>query len=145
MVKLNRHFPLFDQFFPNFIDSDRFLDEDFMDGNRWIPAINVKESKEHFIIEVSAPGFSKNDFDITITDEILTISAEKEKINEKEKGEFLRKEFQYNSFMRSFTLPKVIDLGKKIKAKYNNGILVVPLVKLDVLETEDHRKKIEIA
>ena len=57
--KFNRRFPLFDQMFPDILDTDRLLNEDLILNDNWIPAINVKENKEDFEIEVAAPGFSK--------------------------------------------------------------------------------------
>jgi HSP20 family protein len=131
--------------FPDILDTDRLFDEDLILENNWLPAINVKENKNDFEIEVAAPGFSKKDFEVSITDEILTISAENKNINEKEDDEYSRKEFHYNSFKRSFTLPKSIDFSKKINARYNNGVLRVHLEKLEILKSEEHKKLIEIA
>lgn len=144
LIKFNRRFPLFDQMFPDILDTDRLLNEDLILNDNWIPAINVKENKEDFEIEVAAPGFSKKDFEVSITDEILTISAENKNIKEEEEDEYSRKEFHYNSFKRSFTLPKSIDFSKKINAKYDNGVLKVHLEKLEILKSEEHKKLIEI-
>ncbi len=144
LIKFNRRFPLFDQMFPETMDTDRWFNEELILKNNWIPAINVKENENDFEIEVAAPGFSKKDFEVTITDDILTISAENKR-SEEEKGEsYSRQEFYYNSFKRSFTLPKVIDFSKKIKAKYNNGVLKVHLDKLEVLKNDEHKRVIEI-
>ncbi|NOR28486.1 MAG: Hsp20 family protein [Lutibacter sp.] len=144
LVKFNRRFPLFDQMFPDILDTDRLLNEDLIVKSNWIPAINVKENKNNFEIEVAAPGFSKKDFEATITDDILTIAAENKKIKKENEEDYSRKEFYYNSFTRSFTLPKKIDFSKKINAKYENGVLRVHLEKLDVLKNEEHKKVIEI-
>ncbi|MFK5959090.1 MAG: Hsp20/alpha crystallin family protein [Lutibacter sp.] len=144
LIKFNRRFPLFDQMFPDILNTDRLLNEDLILKDNWIPAINVKENEEGFEIEVAAPGFSKKDFEVAITDDILTISAENNKINNEEEGDYSRREFHYNSFNRSFTLPKSIDFNKKIDAKYNNGVLRVHLEKLEILKSEEHKKVIEI-
>lgn len=144
-IKFNRRFPLFDQMFPAILDTDRLLNEDLLLKDSWVPAINVKENKDNFEIEVAAPGFSKKDFEVTITDDILTISAENKKtIEEKDEG-YSRREFFYNSFKRSFTLPQTIDFNKKVNAKYDNGVLRVHLTKLDVLISDEHTKVIEIS
>ncbi len=144
LIKFNRRFPLFDQMFPEILDTDKWLNEDLILKDNWIPAINIKENESDFEIEVAAPGFSKKNFEVTITDDILTISAENKR-SEEEKGEsYSRQEFFYNSFKRSFTLPKVIDFSKKIKAKYNNGVLIVHLDKLEVLKNDEHKRVIEI-
>ena len=144
LIKFNRRFPLFDQMFPEILDTDRLFNEDLILKDNWMPAINVKENETDFEIEVAAPGFSKNDFEVTITDDILTISAENKRTEEEKEKTYSRQEFYYNSFKRSFTLPKVIDFSKKIKAKYNNGVLKVHLDKLEVLKSDEHKKVIEI-
>jgi len=144
LIKFNRRFPLFDQMFPDILDIDRLLNEDLIVKDNWIPAINVKENKNDFEIEVAAPGFSKKDFEVTITDDILTISAENKKITDEKEEDYSRKEFYYNSFKRSFTLPKSIDFSKEINAKYDNGVLKVHLEKLEILKSEEHKKVIEI-
>ena len=144
LVKFNRRFPLFDRMFPEILDTDKWFNEDLLLGDKWMPAINVKENKSNFEIEVAAPGFSKKDFEVTITDDVLKISAENKKMKEEKEEDYSRREFYYNSFDRSFTLPKNIDLTKKIKAKYDNGILRVHLEKLDVMKEEEHKKVIEI-
>ena len=145
LIKFNRRFPLFDQMFPDILDTDRLLNEDLLlKKDSWIPAINVKENKDNLEIEVAAPGFSKKDFEVTVTDDVLTISAENKKIENEANDEFSRREFHYNSFERSFTLPKSIDFSKKIKAKYDNGVLRVHLLKLEILKSEEHKKVIEI-
>lgn len=144
LIKFNRRFPMFDAMFPEILDTDRLFNEDLVLKDNWVPAINVKENKNDFEIEVAAPGFSKKDFELTITDEILTISAENKNLKEEKEKDYSRKEFYYNSFKRSFTLPKVIDFKKKINAKYENGVLKIHLEKLDVLKNEEHKKVIEI-
>ena len=144
LIKFNRRFPLFDQMFPEILDTDRLFNEDLILKDNFMPAINVKENENDFEIEVAAPGFSKKDFEVTITDDILTISAENKRTEEEKEETYSRQEFYYNSFKRSFTLPKVIDFSKKIKAKYNNGVLKVHLDKLEVLKSDEHKKVIEI-
>jgi HSP20 family protein len=144
LIKFNRRFPLFDPMFPDILDTDRLFNEDLILKDNWMPAINVKENENDFEIEVAAPGFSKKDFEVTITDDILTISAENKRSEEEKEKTYSRQEFYYNSFKRSFTLPKVIDFSKKIKAKYNNGVLKVHLDKLEVLKSDEHKKVIEI-
>jgi HSP20 family protein len=130
--------------FPEILDTDFLKSKNLMFEDNWLPAINVKENNENFDIEVAAPGFSKEDFEITITDDVLTISAKNEKNTEEKEEDYTRKEFYYNAFNRSFTLPKSIDFSKKIKAKYENGVLRVHLDKLDIIKSEEHKKVIEI-
>ncbi len=108
---------------------DNFFTNDFFD-NQWLekklkhtlPAVNIKEDKNEFNIEFASPGFTKKDFKIDLNNDVLTISAEKEKEKNEENDNFTRKEFSYNSFSRSFTLPQTVN-ADKIDAKYNDGIL----------------------
>lgn len=145
LIKFNRKLPLINRFFPDIMDfNDTLLTEDLFSNDGWMPAINVKEHKKDFEIEVAAPGFEKKDFEVSITDDVLTIeAASKRKVEEKEE-DFSRREFSYNSFKRSFTLPKNIDLKKKIKANYMNGILSIHLDKLETAKSEEKKKVIEI-
>jgi len=130
--------------FPEILDTGSIFNEDLMLKDNWIPAINIKENKKDFEIEVAAPGFSKKDFEITLTDTILNISAQNKNIKEEKEEEYSRKEFYYNSFKRSLTLPKVIDFTKKINAKYDNGVLVIHLENHDVIKKEYRKKVSEI-
>ena len=92
------------------------------------PAVNVQEGEKGFTIELAVPGKSKNDFEIELDQEVLTIAAEGSNTAEESTDNFSRKEFNYASFKRSFTLPDTIDTSK-ISAKYTRGILRVDLPK----------------
>lgn len=144
LIKFNRRFPLFDQMFPEILDTDRLFNEKLILEDNWLPAINVKENKDDFEIEVAAPGFSKKDFEVTITDNVLNIKAENKKEMEEKKDDYSRREFYYNSFERSFTLPNTVNLEKKIKANYENGVLKIHLDKLETKEVDEQMKKIEV-
>lgn len=99
-----------------------------------IPAVNIQENDTNFLIEVAAPGKKKEDFNIELDNDILTISAEeKQESTSEENGKFTRREFGYRSFSRSFTLPETADSGK-IDANYENGVL-----KIDIQKREDAR------
>lgn len=94
-----------------------------------LPAVNIRENAENFLVEMAAPGMSKEDFRIELDGNNLTISSEKTKqAQQKEDEIYSRREFSYQSFQRSFTLPKdVVDVDQ-IQAKYENGVLnlVIP-------------------
>lgn len=146
LVKFNRRLPILDRMFPEISDiTDNMLTEDLFLREGWVPAINVKEHEKDFEIEVSAPGFTKKDFEVSISDDVLTISAENKKEKEENEENYSRKEFSYNSFNRTFTLPKSIDLSKKIKANYENGILSIHLEKLEPSKSVERKKMIEIS
>lgn len=111
-----------------------FFGKDFFEGllpkstQYTVPAVNIVEDTDRFKIEVAAPGMQKSDFNIESENNILTISANRETRSEENQENFLRKEFHYSLFRRSFTLPQSID-QEKISAGYADGVLHVVLPK----------------
>lgn len=91
-----------------------------------IPAVNITEHKDAYEVSLAVPGMKKDDFKIDVAGNMLTISSEKEETKEEEDKKFTRKEYNYSSFSRSFTLPEEIN-REKINAKYDNGILKISL------------------
>lgn len=94
-----------------------------------IPAVNIKENKDSFIVDMAAPGMNKQDFKVELNGNALTITSEKNYEEEtKEEERFTRKEFSYQSFSSVFTLPKDVADAENIEARYENGVLrlVVP-------------------
>ncbi len=153
LVKFRRTRP-----FANLVTSDFFDMEDFFDDRFWKrgmlserfwngrtgePALNIKETEDHFEIELAAPGFDKKDFEVTIDNGYLNISAEKRIEAEEKEEEFTRREFSYNAFERSLLLPENIR-EEEIKAKYKDGILRFNLMKKEV-EKKQEPKKVEIS
>ncbi|MBK7522927.1 MAG: Hsp20/alpha crystallin family protein [Saprospiraceae bacterium] len=98
------------------------------DNNHTVPAVNIKETDSNFIIELAAPGFEKVDFDIKVENNQLVISAENKSEKDTSEGKWTRKEFHYEKFSRSFTLPETAD-NEKIDGQYNNGVLVLSISK----------------
>ena len=99
-----------------------------------IPAVNVTETEKEFKLCVAAPGLEKKDFKIEALDEMLTISAEHEKeVKEEKDGRFNRREYNYSSWTRSFTLPENCNFNK-IEAEYKNGELKILIPKMEVKE-----------
>ena len=94
----------------------------------FVPAANVSEENDKFIIELSTPGFNKGDFKVAIDDNVLTISSEKKEEHEEKGKEFTRKEFSHGSFSRSFNLPENVN-ADSISANYEDGILNLTLPK----------------
>ncbi len=100
------------------------------------PSVNISENEDGFHLEVAAPGMDKEAFAIDLDKNILTIKGENKTENEeKEEGKFHKREFNYQSFKRSFTLPENVD-ADGITAKYENGILWLTLPKNKELETK---------
>ena len=93
-----------------------------------VPAVNIKENEIDFELELAVPGRKKEDFQIEINENVLTISTESKTEENVEKDNYTRREFAYSSFKRAFTLPKTID-EDSIKANYDNGILKFTLPK----------------
>jgi HSP20 family protein len=94
-----------------------------------VPSVNISETAESFILEFAAPGLDKKDFNISIENNQLTVSAEKRaEKDEKEEGKWTRREFNYSGFRRSFTLTDDV-MADKIEAAYDKGILMLTLPK----------------
>ena len=117
---------LMDNFFTPFTSLYR---DDVQTSNfkHFVPA-NVKEIENGYQLELVAPGFNKEDFKIDLKQEILTVSAEIKKEAEPKAEKHIRKEYQFQSFKRSFTVDKTIDTDA-ISAQYVNGILTLNLPK----------------
>lgn len=92
------------------------------------PPVNIRENADAYQLEIAAPGLEKSDFTLNLDQNILTISTEKKEESKEENPKFIRKEFSYKSFKRSFTVDEKID-ATNISAKYENGILKVALPK----------------
>lgn len=105
-----------------------------------IPAVNIQETEESFSVEVAAPGKTKEDFNIELENDVLTISSEDKKQNEttEKNGRYTRKEFSYSTFKRAFSLPDSVD-SEKISAQYNNGVLEILLPKREEAKVQTKR------
>ena len=97
-------------------------------NNDDVPAVNIQEDEKQFLLELAVPGMKKDDFKIDLENQVLTISSEIKEETEETENNYTRREFVYNSFSRSFTLPKSI-VAEKIKADYKDGILKISLPK----------------
>ena len=118
-------------FFPSLMEE--FFKPDWMGGMQNqvalnVPPVNIRETDQSFEVELSAPGKAKEDFNIEIDNDLLTISSEFKTENTTEEGKFTRREFSHSSFRRSFTLPETVK-EDDIRATYENGILKISLPK----------------
>lgn len=95
--------------------------------------VNVKETEKSYLLEVVAPGFEKNDFKVNLDQDLLTISAEKKSEAKAENEKQVRREYNFRSFKRSFTLDEKID-ATKIEASYVNGVLILNLPKKETVK-----------
>ena len=139
----NSSFPSLPSFF------DRFFEGDLMDwtssnfaGNRsTLPAVNVLDNENEYLIEVAAPGMKKADFKINFDNGRLTISSEKQEELKKNEGyRYTRREFCYQSFQRTFTIPENIVESGKIGANYSDGILHITLPKREEVKPKPARE-----
>lgn len=105
------------------------------------PDVNVKETDNEYMMEVAAPGLEKSDFNIEIEDGSLILSAEKKNEDEEKEDKYLRREFQYASFSRSFHLPENVKV-EDIEAKYIDGVLHVSIPKAQPTITQPRRIEI---
>ena len=148
LVKKNKQplLPWSNMMLKNLLGDDDFFNDDFFEEDSLMPAMNVKETKKHFIVELAAPGFTKKDFEITMDEDILHVSANRseEDLEEDKDSGYTKREFSYNSFRRSLKLPKAIKGDDDVKATYKNGILEVKLNKKEEAK-ELLSKKIEVA
>ncbi len=124
MMRRNRLPGLLDDFF----GSDWFNDRSNWDYEGNVPAVNISENKDSYEIELAAPGIDKKDIKIDLHNNVLTVSSEKKTQDEKKDDNYMRKEFSYTSFSRSFTLPETIN-AEKIKADHSNGVLTIHIPK----------------
>ena len=132
----NPKFDLMNEFFKQFeLEAEPKEIVDFT------PAVNTREDDDAYYIDVDLPGVKKEDVEISIDKNILTIKGERKVQNEVKEDDYYRVESVYGSFARSFTLPEKVDT-EKIEAKTQDGVLEIVIPKLKV--EKDTTKKIEI-
>ena len=125
----------FSDFFNDFFN-DSLMERDYFKS---VPAVNISDRANDFLIEMAAPGFSKDDFRVNIENEVLTISAEKKNEKKDENSRYTRKEFQYSTFTRTFTMPENVE-ADKIGAEYKEGVLSLILPKKEEAKVKPARE-----
>jgi HSP20 family protein len=143
IIKRNSElFPSFPTFFNDFWTRDLFDREqsNYSNTGTTIPAVNIQETGDAFLVEMAAPGMNKKDFKIELDGNLLTISSEmKQEHEDREDSKFNRKEFSYQSFQRTFTLSKDVVDADKIEAKYENGLLRLRIPKREEVKQKPPR------
>jgi HSP20 family protein len=122
-----------------FADTDDFFKNWNWDKSNNVPAVNVKEEKDAFMIEVAAPGMKKDDFKVEMENGVLMISASSEENKEEKTSDYRRQEFSFRNFRRSFWLPENIT-PDKISAQYENGLLKLTIPKSPALTSVKSHK-----
>lgn len=113
---------VFDSLFSDAITKNKSVDKS--------PNVNIHENESAYVIELAAPGLKKEDFQINLKKDTLSVWAEVKKNETQVAKDFTRKEFDYSSFARSFNLPDSAD-GDNITAEYKDGILSINIAKKD--------------
>ena len=120
-----------------------FFDTDFMPkANATAPAINVKETDKAYIVELAAPGMTKDDFNVHINDEgnlIIKMEQKKEQKEEDKSARYLRREFSYSKYEQTLILPDDVE-REHISAKVEHGVLTVELPKLQQAQVKVSRQ-----
>jgi HSP20 family protein len=107
---------------------DWFLKPGNLKFENGLPATNILNNEDAFMIEMAVPGMKKSDFKIDVENNVMTISSEEKTESEKAEVNYTQREFYRNRFSRSFTLPEITD-NEKIVAKYEDGILAISIPK----------------
>src|SRR3954451_13641362 len=97
-------------------------------ARRWIPAMDLVETDEHFVLKADLPGLTEDDVDIEVEDNVLTVSGERKAEHEDKREGYVRVERSYGSFRRSLTLPEGVD-PEAVSASFDNGVLEVRIPK----------------
>jgi len=124
---------------------DEFLNRNLLPGifdaesRHSLPAVNIIEGREDYRIEVAAPGLNKEDFKVSLENNVLTVSSEKEENQEEKDEKVMCREFSYYSFSRSFTLPMTVN-SEKIRATHKEGILQVIIPKKEEAKEKPSRE-----
>lgn len=132
LVRQNSHsFPTLPSLLEELFNRD-WADSTLANRNTYgstLPAVNVRESNDQFTIEVAAPGMKRDDFKVELDNNVLTISSQREEKQDEQHENYTRREFNYQYFQRSFTLPENKVEGEKISARYLDGILHISVPK----------------
>jgi len=124
---------IFESIFNDTFFSDRMVTR--------VPAVNISESADHYHIELAVPGLKKQDFKISVNDNQLSISVEQQTENSEKGRKYNKREYSYNSFVRSFALPELAD-HTRIDAAYEDGVLKVDIAKKE--EAKSVSRQIEL-
>lgn len=129
-------FPSFDKVFDDIFNND--INQIF-DKLSTVPAVNIKEREKDYVIELAAPGMKRENFEIELDNNILTVSSKKKEEKVEEKSNYTKREFNYCEFQRMFTLPETANI-EDIKAEYKDGILQLMIAKKPEAQIQPKRK-----
>ncbi len=129
---------------------DRFLNDFFADGwdnmvphsGTWVPETDIRETKDDYIVTADLPGLTKKDINISLKDDVLTISGERKFERKDEDDSYFRMERSYGMFNRSFRLPDAVK-PDKISAKFKDGVLTVQIPKAEEVKPKQIEIKVQ--
>jgi HSP20 family protein len=139
----DRNFPV-----PRFFDNEVFMPGSLLRGffgeeypeRGWMPPVDVKETESDYLVTAELPGLTKKDVEITLDNNVLTLTGER-RVEKETKGEtYHRSERSYGKFSRSFALPREVD-GESVKAAFKDGLLTLSIPK----RAEARSRRIEIS
>lgn len=143
MTLLKKSRNVFPQSFSDLFEDDPFWNFRTESLGKWIPAVNVKDNPDGYLVDMSVPGFEKDSFKVELDGDILTVHGEVKKETTEEEQNYTRREFTSNSFKRSFTLPDHADT-ENIACTYENGILKLSIPKKSEEPQKPSKKSISI-
>ena len=117
---------------------------DFFGRSLTIPSVNIAEDEKGYQVSLAAPGLKREDFKIDIDGNMITVSSEQEESKEEQEKKFTRREYNYTSFSRSFTLPDDVN-REKVEAKYADGVLHLSLPRKEELKRDNGKKQIAVS
>ncbi len=125
---------LFDRVFDNFWNDSDFVPDGEAGGRTFLPAVDILETDGAFVVTADLPGLNKDDIDVSIEDNVLTVSGERKFEKNEDEGTFRRVERSYGTFRRSFALPRGVD-PSKVEAKFEDGVLTLNLPKSELAKS----------
>ncbi len=125
---------LFDRVFDNFWNDSDLVRNDLAGRRTWLPAVDIYENDDAFVATIDLPGLKKDDIDISIDGNVLTVSGERKFENSDDDGTFRRVERSYGTFRRSFTLPRGVD-SAKVEAGFEDGVLTLTMPKSELAKS----------
>jgi HSP20 family protein len=117
----------------------RSFGEEGIERGAWSPSVDIFENKDQIVLEAELPGMNKEDFELSIENNVITLRGERQFEKKEENDNYHRVERSYGAFTRSFTLPQTVS-GEGATAEYQNGVLRVTLPKRE----ETKARRIEI-
>ncbi len=124
----------FDRVFDDFWGDSDFVADAEAGRRTWLPAVDIYEDDDAFVATADLPGLKKDDIEVSIEDNVLTVSGERKFEKSEGEGTFRRVERSYGTFRRSFALPRGVDAAK-VEAKFEDGVLTLTLPKSEIAKS----------